>query len=88
MIPEKGLSFDASEVLDFIKTRLKDSTLSISLDELLISTDLIEAGVESIKLLMLLVEIEQEFGVSITVESLEKSGNRFSVNSIISTSQS
>ena len=88
MIPEKGLSCDASEVLDFIKSKLKDSTLSIGLDELLVSTDLIEAGVESIKLLMLLVEIEQEFGVCITLESLEASGNQFSVNSILSTSQS
>ena len=87
MIPEKGLSLDASEVLDFIKSRLRDSALSISLDELLVSTDLIEAGVESIKLLMLLVEIEQEFGVSITIESLEASGNQLSVNSIICTDQ-
>lgn len=59
------------EILNFIKTSLLKDNSGFDISELNIDTDLSEFGVESIKILTLLAEIEDKFDLSLELDNLE-----------------
>ena len=69
LLVEKSLI--AEEILTFIKLSLLEDDNGIELDELKIDTDLVFFGIESIKILSLLAEIEDKFNLSLNLENLE-----------------
>ena len=77
-----GKSLIAEEILNFIKLSLLDDDKEIDLDELEIDTDLVFFGIESIKILNLLAEIEDKFNLSLKLEHLEACGFKISASTI------
>lgn len=59
------------EILNFIKNSLKQDNPEFDTSDLNIDTDLSEYGIESIKVLTLLAEIEEEFNLSLELDNLE-----------------
>ena len=59
------------EILNFIKNSLKQDNPEFDTSGLNIDTDLSEYGIESIKVLTLLAEIEEEFNLSLELDNLE-----------------
>ena len=64
-------SLITEEILNFIKTSLLKDNSGFDISELNIDTDLSEFGVESIKILTLLAEIEDKFDLSLELDNLE-----------------
>ena len=64
-------SSKTEEILNFIKTSLKKDNPEFDTSDLKIDTDLSEYGIESIKVLTLLAEIEEEFNLSLELDNLE-----------------
>lgn len=64
-------SLITEEILNFIKTSLLKDNSHFDVSDLNIETDLSEFGIESIKILSLLAEIEDEFNLSLELDNLE-----------------
>lgn len=64
-------SLITKEILKFIKISLLKDNSDFDLSDLNIETDLSEFGIESIKILSLLDEIEEEFNLSLELDNLE-----------------
>ena len=69
-------------LLNYIKTNLSKSNPDIDLSTLCYETDLSSIGVESIVIISLLSQIEDEFKINISIDSLEKNNFIISVGSI------
>ena len=69
-------------LLNYIKTNLSKSNPDIDLSTLSYETDLSNIGVESIVIISLLSQIEDEFKINISIDSLEKNNFIISVVSI------
>lgn len=70
------------DLLNFVKTYLKDQGISRDTNPILFDTDLVSYGIESIVLLTMLSSLEKEFKVSISLDQLEKNCFVFSVDSL------
>ncbi len=64
-------SLIAEEILNYIKLKLLEDDSEIELDELEAETDLVYFGIESIKILTLIADIEDKFKLSLKLENLE-----------------
>ena len=64
-------SLITEEILKFIKTSLLKDNSHFDVSDLKIETDLSEFGIESIKILSLLAEIEDKFNLSLELDNLE-----------------
>lgn len=64
-------SLITEEILNFIKKSLLKDNSDFDVSDLNIETDLSEFGIESIKILSLLAEIEDEFNLSLELDNLE-----------------
>ena len=64
-------SLITEEILNFIKTSLLKDNSDFDVSDLKIETDLSEFGIESIKILSLLAEIEDKFNLSLELGNLE-----------------
>ena len=75
-------SIIAKKILTFIKSSLIKDNYDLDIDEINIDTDLGLYGVESIKLMTLLSEIEEEFKLTLKLEKLEEFEFKISAISI------
>ncbi len=69
-------------VFDFVKSYLLKIDPTLNLHELNINTDLAAFGIESIAIVSLIAEIEEELKINISLSSLEKFNYMISVKSI------
>ena len=64
-------SYITEEIYEFIKSCLLKDYPEMDLNQFKIDTDLSEFGIESIKVLTILSEIESKFKLSLSLENLE-----------------
>ena len=69
-------------LLKYIQENLSKTNPDIDLSSLSYETDLSSIGVESIVIISLMSQIEEEFKINISLESLEKNNFIISVKSI------
>ncbi len=69
--PKLSQSTNPEDILLYIKKTLAKEYPSMDLDALLVETDLVHFGIESIVILSLLAEIEREFKIAISLDALE-----------------
>ena len=74
---------DSSDLLKFVRDELLMANPSIDVETIMIDTDLVAYGIESIQLLQLIVKIEQKFAVSLSLEKLANNCFKFSVNTLL-----
>jgi len=77
-------SLTTEDIYEFIKSALLKDNPEINLNEFSIDTDLSEFGIESIKVLTLLSEIESKFKLSISLDNLEAHNFKISALTIAS----
>ena len=70
------------EIINYIKIILKESDPTLILDELDVSSDLSEYGVESIMVLTIIAEIEEKFKKKVSLSSLEENEYIISANTL------
>ena len=71
-----------NEILEYIKVILSENDPTLGLDELCVSSDLSEYGVESIMVLTIITEIEEKFKKKVSLSSLEKNKYIISANTL------
>ena len=74
---------NSSQLLSFIRSELVISNPSLNIDSINTDTDLVAFGIESIQLLQLIVKIEKNFGVTLSLEKLSNNCFKFSVNTLL-----
>ena len=78
----KSISISKQKLIEYIHSFLDSHDLIQEHSNFGADTDMVEFGVESIILLSMLTQIEEEFSVSIGLDSLESHCYVFSVNTI------
>ena len=74
-------NFD-EKLSDYIKKELLKTNPNLDIKQISYETDLSNIGVESIVVISLLSQIEKEFKINISLESMEKNGYIISIKSI------